>query len=50
MNSITTTDNNEIAYHTFTNVEFTGVVIKWELQSHGGQLGGYMSDYHLFIK
>jgi hypothetical protein len=25
-------------------------VIKWELQSHGGQLGGYMSDYHLFIK
>jgi hypothetical protein len=31
-------------------VEFTGVVIKWELQSHGGHLGGYMSDYHLFIK
>jgi hypothetical protein len=31
-------------------MEFTGVVIKWELQSHGGQLGGYMSDYHLFIK
>jgi hypothetical protein len=50
MNSTTTTDNNEIAYHTFTNMEFTGVVIKWELQSHGGQFGGYMSDYHLFIK
>jgi hypothetical protein len=50
MNNTTTTDNKEIAYHTFTNMEFTGVVIKWELQSHGGQLGGYMSDYHLFIK
>jgi hypothetical protein len=50
MNSTTTTDSNEITHHTFTNVEFTGVVIKWELQSHGGQLGGYMSDYHLFIK
>jgi hypothetical protein len=50
MNSTTTTDNKEIAHHTFTNMEFTGVVIKWELQSHGGQLGGYMSDYHLFIK
>jgi hypothetical protein len=50
MNSTTTTDSNKIAHHTFTNMEFTGVVIKWELQSHGGQLGGYMSDYHLFIK
>ena len=50
MNSTTTTDSNEITHHNFTNVEFTGVVIKWELQSHGGQLGGYMSDYHLFIK
>ena len=56
MNSDTTTDNiattdgNEIAHHTFTNMEFSGVVIKWELQSHGGQFGGYMSDYHLFIK
>ena len=53
MNSITTSttvDGNEITHHTFTNMEFSGVVIKWELQSHGGQYGGYMSDYHLFIK
>jgi len=53
MNGTITTDTvdcDEITHHTFTNVEFTGVVIKWELQSHGGQSGGYMSDYHLFIK
>jgi len=50
MNSTITTDSNGIAHHTFSNVEFTGVVIKWELQSMGGHSGGYMSDYHLFIK
>jgi hypothetical protein len=48
MNSTTTTDNKENAYHTFTNMEFTGVVIKWELQNH--TIKTYMSDYHLFIK
>jgi hypothetical protein len=48
MNSTTTTDSNKIAHHTFTNMEFTGVVIKWELQNH--TIKTYMSDYHLFIK
>ena len=43
-----TTDGNKIAHHTFTNMEFSGVVIKWELQNH--TIKTYMSDYHLFIK
>ena len=50
MNGTITTDCNEIAHHTFTNMEFTGVVIKWELRSNNHTDGGYMSDYHLFIK
>jgi hypothetical protein len=46
----TETENCRISHHTFTNVEFTGVVIKWELRSNNHTYGGYMSDYHLFIK
>jgi hypothetical protein len=46
----TETENCRISHHTFTNVEFTGVVIKWELRSNNHTDGGYMSDYHLFIK
>ena len=45
MNSDTTTDT--IAT---TNMEFTGVVIKWELQSQDHTIKTYMSDYNLFIK
>jgi len=55
MNSTTTTDtvtvdSNGISHHTFTNMDFTGVVIKWELQSQDLTIKTYMSDYHLFIK
>jgi hypothetical protein len=50
MNSIITTDSNEIAHHTFTNVEFSGFIIKWELISCDHTIRTYMSDYHLFIK
>ena len=51
MNSDTTTDTvdgDEITHHTFTNMEFSGVVIKWGLLNH--TIKTYMSDYHLFIK
>jgi hypothetical protein len=50
MNSTITTDSNEIEHHTFTNVEFSGVVVKWESRSLEGKIQTYMSDYHLFIK
>jgi len=50
MNSIITSDTVNTTYHTFTNVEFTGVVIKWELQSLDHTIKTYMSDYNLFIK
>ena len=56
MNSIITT-NGDYSHHTFTNVEFSGVVVKWELcpwsnitKSLVRTNQTYMSDYHLFIK
>ena len=53
MNSAIITDN-EYDYHTFTNVELTGVIVKWEIRPLGYDYDDddktYMYDYHLFIK
>ena len=55
MNSAIITDN-EYDYHTFTNVELTGVIVKWEIRplvydyDYDDDDKTYMYDYHLFIK
>jgi hypothetical protein len=57
MNSTIYYDSSENAHHTFTNVEFSGVVVKWELCPWNNiakclvrKNQVYMSDYQLFIK
>lgn len=45
--------DKEYDYHTFTNVELTGVIVKWEIRSFGGDNDDdktYVYDYHLFIR
>jgi hypothetical protein len=46
--------DKEYDYHTFTNVELTGVIVKWEIRYLGGDDDDdnktYVYDYHLFIR
>jgi hypothetical protein len=49
MNSTITTDSNEIAHHTFTNVEFSGFFVKFEISSFTGDKTWFFQHF-LFIK
>lgn len=49
MNSTITTDSNEIANHTFTNVEFSGFFVKLEISSLMGDKKWFFQHF-LFIK
>jgi hypothetical protein len=48
--SITEIENSSVSHHLFTNVEFSGFFVKYEIRSASGLDKTWLFSYYLFIK